>query len=177
MQLLFDFFPIIVFFVVYKLFGIYAATFSAIIISIIQNLFYYFKHKKIDKMQLMTFVIIFILGSATLILHNPLFIKWKPTLVYWVFGFVFLIYHLMDKKPLFQSAMENKVTLSDALWKKLNCSWGLFFILMGGVNIYVAYHYSTNTWVNFKLFGILGITVLFVILQAIFLAKHVAIED
>jgi intracellular septation protein len=176
MQMLFDFFPIIVFFVVFKLFGIYPATAAAIIISIIQNFTYYFKHKKIENMRFITLIIVFVLGGATLAFHNILFIKWKPTVVYWIFALVFLGSHFLNKKPLFRVAMESKVTLPDAVWRKLNYSWGLFFLIVGGANLYVAYHYSTNVWVNFKLFGILGLMVLFVILQAIFLAKHVSEE-
>ncbi len=173
MQILYDFFPIILFFVVYKLYNIYAATAAAMAASFIQLVYHWIRYRKIQKMQLMTVILIMILGSATLILHNPIFIKWKPSAVYWVFGIVFIGSHFIGKKPLLRRMMEKQISLPDHAWKKLNMSWAIYFILMGIVNIYIVYHFSTNTWVNFKLYGILGSTVVFAIIQAIYLSRYV----
>lgn len=173
MKLLADFLPIIIFFVVFKIAGIYWATGAAMVISLIQVIFYRLKTKKYDKMQVITLVLILVLGGATIALHDPLFIKWKPTLLYWVFALVFIGGHLFGDKPILQRMMGDKVELPAIVWKKMSYSWIGFFIIVGFINIYVAYHYDTDIWVNFKLFGILGLTVVFVIAQALFLTKHI----
>ena len=173
MQFLYDFFPIIIFFTVYKLAGIYAATGSAIIVSFAQVVLHWFKHKKFSNMQVITFLIVLFLGGATLILHKPIFIKLKPSIIYWLFAAVFLGSHLIGKKPLIRYMMDKKIALPDKIWSYLNFSWVIFFTTLGFANIYVVYHYTTSTWVNFKLFGILGITILFVVIQAFYLAKFV----
>lgn len=173
MQLLYDFFPIIVFFAVYKIWGIYAATASAIIISFIQVMTYWIRHHKLEKLQVITFILIAILGLTTIILHNPIFIKWKPTAIDWAFAFIFLGSHFIGEKPIIQHLMDKKVSLPNQVWAKLNLSWVLFFAIVGTANLYVVYHFSTNAWVNFKLFGVLGLTVIFAIIQAIYLSRHV----
>lgn len=176
MQLLYDLLPIICFFIVFKFAGVYAATAAAMIISLIQVIFYRIRHGKFEKMQVITLVLIIVLGGATLILHNPIFIKWKPTAINWVFALVFLGSHFIGKKPLIRYVMEQKVSLPDEVWTRLNLSWVVFFFLMGLANLYVIYHFSTNAWVNFKLFGMLGCTLVFIFLQAICLSKHIT-ED
>jgi intracellular septation protein len=176
MQMLFEFLPIIIFFVVYKVSGIYAATAAAILISILQTIIYWFRFKKVDKLQLAMLVLIIILGSATLLLHQPIFIKWKPTVINWLFAAVFFVSPYVSKRPLIAVMLSDKIQLPDPVWRKLNLSWVIFFVVVGIANIVVAYHFSTNTWVNFKLFGVLGVTVLFTILQAIYLAKHIQPE-
>jgi len=175
MQLFYDFIPIIIFFAVYKFFGIYAATASAIIVSFLQVFLYRLKHHKFEKMQLITLFLILLLGGATLILHNPIFIKWKPSAIYWAFAIAFLGSHFIGHKPLIRYIMESKITLPDKIWNRLNIGWMVFFTFIGFLNIYVVYHYSTNTWVDFKLFGILGLMILFVIIQAIYLSRHMEI--
>lgn len=172
MQMLFEFLPIIIFFIVYKLSGIYAATLAAIVISIIQVSVFWMKHKRIDKIQLGMLVLIVALGTATLILHKPIFIKWKPTVINWLFAALFLITQYVGKRPLIEMMFQNKVQLPNPIWRKLNWLWIGFFTFVGFANIYVAYHFNTNTWVNFKLFGVLGLTVIFIIAQAFYLAKH-----
>jgi intracellular septation protein len=172
MQMFFEFLPIVVFFIVYKVNGIYAATIAATLMSVFQVGFYWFKHKKIDSIQLGMLILIVALGSATIIFHNPIYIKWKPTVINWILALVFLITQFFGKKPLIQKMAGNKIELPPAIWRTLNLSWIGFFVIMGSANLYVAYHYNTNTWVDFKLFGVLGLTVLFIVLQSIFLAKH-----
>lgn len=176
MKLLVDFIPVILFFIAYKSFDIYVATGVAIVVSFAQVVFYWIKHRSIERMHIITFFLILILGGLTLFLHDPTFIKWKPTGLYWAFALVFLGSAFIGKKTLFQKMMENNVELPSTVWRRLNHSWVVFFALMGVINLYVAYQFDTNTWVNFKLFGGLGITLLFVILQGVYLSRHM-IED
>ena len=172
MKLLSEFFPIILFFIVYKFYGIYWATGIAIIFSLIQTLYLRIKNKQWDKLQLVTLLLIVFLGGATLLSHNELFIKWKPTAINWCFALIFLGSQFLGQKPLIQRLMEKNINLPLLVWQRLNLSWIAFFGLTGAINLYVAYNFSTNIWVNFKLFGILGLTIVFVIIQAIYLTKH-----
>lgn len=177
MKFLFDFFPIIIFFVSYKLFGIYYATAVAMAASFLQVVVHRIKHQRYEKMHLISFALLFVLGSATLFFHNPWFIKWKPTGIYWLTALVFLGSPLFSKKTLIQKMMEGNISLPLKIWFRLNFAWALFFILMGTVNLYVAYYYSTDVWVNFKLFGGAGFTLLFVFMQAIYLTRHLIDKD
>ena len=172
MKLLFDFLPILFFFIAYKFYGIYAATVIAMSASLLQIAFFWCKYRKVETMPMVTSVLILFCGTATLLLHNELFIKWKPTIIDWVFAVLFLGSQLLGKKPFIQSLMGDKVNLSQVIWRKLNLSWVIFFIVMGVVNLYVAYQFSTDIWVNFKLFGALGCTILFGILQSLYIAKR-----
>ena len=173
MKLLYEFFPIIVFFVIFKLYGIYAATTSAIIISGLQVLFYWLKYRRFDKMLLLTFVGITVFGGATLIFHNPLFIKWKVSIIYWILSIAFLASQWFGKKNLIQRMLDQKITLPNQIWLRLNLLWALYFLTIGFINIYVAYHFSTETWVNFKLFGMLGLLIIFMIIQGAYLMRHI----
>jgi intracellular septation protein len=177
MQFLYDFLPIIFFFVAYKISNIYIATFVAMILSLLQIIVYWFKHHQLEKMQCFTAVIILILGLMTLFSRNPLFIQWKPTIVDWGFSLMFLLSQLFSEKPILQHLMGKKISLPSTVWNRLNISWGIFFLVMGIVNLYVVYHYSTNTWVNFKLFGMLGCTVIFAVLQSIYLSRYINIQN
>lgn len=172
MKLLFDFFPIVLFFIVYKCCDIYTATAVAMVASISQVVFYRLKFQHYDKMHLISLAIIVILGGATLFFHNPWFIKWKPTGIYWLSGLAFFGSRFIGSKPLIQKMMEANVQLSNKIWHRLNIAWSLFFIVMGALNLYVAYYYDTDAWVNFKLFGGVGFTLLFVLIQAFYLTKH-----
>lgn len=172
MKLLVDFFPILLFFIAFKFFGIYIATSVAMATCFMQVGWQWFKHHKVDILQIVTLILITVLGSATLLLHNELFIKWKPTAINWIFAVIFLASHL-SKQTIMQRLMSNNITLPIAVWTRLNISWVLFFFITGLANLYVVYHFDTNTWVNFKLFGILGMTVAFVIVQAIYLSKYI----
>lgn len=173
MQILYDFLPVIIFFIVYKIWGIYAATAAAIVISFIQIAFFWLRHRRFEHLQLITFFLIAILGITTILLHNPIFIKWKPTAIDWAFALVFLFSQLFCERTVIEYLMGDKITLPKKIWHRLNISWILFFSLVGLANLYVVYHFSTNAWVNFKLFGLLGLTLIFAILQAVYLAKHV----
>jgi intracellular septation protein len=177
MKLLFDFFPIIIFFVCYKFFGIYNATAVAMVASVVQVVVYRLMHQRYEKMHLISLSIIVVLGSATLFFQNPWFIKWKPTGIYWLSSLLFLGSSFIGQKPLIQKMMESNIDLPSKIWYRLNYAWMTFFGMMGGINLYVAYTYDTDFWVTFKLFGGVGFTLLFVFIQAIYLTKHVSMKE
>ncbi len=177
MKLFFDFVPIFVFFLAYKFFGIFVATSVAILCSFIQLAFYWFKFRRIDTMTLMSCIIITVLGGFTLLLHNVLFIKWKPTILYGVFSLALLLSRFFAKQSLLQSMLGQALKLPESIWQRLTYIWVGFFLLLAGLNLYVAYHFSTSAWVNFKLFGIMGLTLLFLLAQGIYIAKFIAPSD
>lgn len=178
MKLLFDFFPILVFFIVFKLYGIYVATIATIIVCLVQTLALRLYKGRFEKTQVITLFSVLILGGLTLIFHNPIFIKWKPSVVNWLFGLIVLGSQCIGKKPLLQRLMEASLQQSNnqhihfpaKIWRRINISWGLFFLVMGCLNIFIAYHYNTDVWVNFKLFGMLGLTLVFAIAQSFYLS-------
>jgi len=181
MKFLFDFFPIALFFITFKLYddpqqGVLAATAVAIIASAVQVLLFWLKNKRVEKMHIITLVLITVLGGATLILKDPVFIKWKPTAVNWMFAIAFLGSQFIGEKPFVKRMMAHAVQLPETIWTRLNFAWVLFFTAMGFANLYVAFNYNLTIWVDFKTYGMLGLTILFVILQAIFLAKHMQEE-
>lgn len=171
MKAFLDFFPILLFFLAYKFGDIFIATGVAILASLIQLLWLRFTTGAFQKLPLITFISLLILGGATLLLRDEQFIKWKPTVVYWVLSVAFLGSHFIGQKPLFQRMIEASITLPKRIWRQLNVSWVIFFALMGGANLFVAYHFDTNTWVNFKLFGTMGITFVFILIQGIYMSR------
>ena len=172
MKFLFDIFPVILFFAAFKIYGIYVATAVAIGATILQISWVWLKHRKIDNMQWISLGLIVVFGGATLLLRDETFIKWKPTVLYWLFALTLLVSEAAFKKNLIRSMMEKQVSAPDAIWRKLLGGWIVFFVVMGVLNLYVAYGYSTDIWVNFKLFGGIGLMILFVIGQAVLLAPH-----
>lgn len=175
MKLLFDFFPILIFFIAYKVLGIFYATAAAIAASLLQLFAYWLKHRRFETLHVITFATVALLGGATLLLHNDLFIKWKPTAIYWAFSLVFLASQYIGKRNLMQRMLDSKMNLPRNVWQRLNLSWVVFFLAMGGINIYVIYHFSTDAWVNFKLFGTLGLTAIFLVVQAIYMSKFMLV--
>lgn len=172
MKFLFDIFPVILFFAAFKFFGIYIATAVAIIATGLQIGWVWLRHRKVDNMQWISLALIVVFGGATLLLRDETFIKWKPTVLYWLFAVTLLTSELAFRKNLIRAMMEKQVSAPDTIWKKLLFGWVGFFVVMGVINIYVAYNYSTDTWVSFKLFGGIGLMIVFVIGQAIVLAPH-----
>lgn len=172
MKLLFDFFPIILFFVTFKFKGIFAATAVAMAVSALQIIWVYARHKKVEPMLWISLGVITVFGGATLLLHNEQFIKMKPTVLYWVFAAIILGSEAISGKNIVRSLMKTQVELTEAGWRTLNISWGVFFAVVGAVNLFVARLCSTAVWVNFKLFGILGLMLVFVVIQALVLARH-----
>ena len=172
MKFLFDMFPVILFFAVFKLYGIYEATAVAIAATFVQIGWVWFRRRKVEPMLWVSLGVITVFGGATLLLHNDTFIKWKPTVLYWLFAGALGIGELIFKKNLIRSMMEKQMSLPEPLWGRLLLSWIAFFSVMGILNLYVAFNYSTDTWVNFKLFGGMGLMLVFVFGQALILAKH-----
>lgn len=177
MKLLIDFFPVLAFFIAYYIPDnldqrMYMATTAAIIAAIIQVSVFWLIHRRFEKMHLITLTIIVVLGGLTLLLHDKRFFMWKPTVVNWLFAAAFLASEFIGKKPLIQRMMDHAINIPAPIWYKLNRTWIVFFIFCGALNLYVAFNFAENIWVNFKLFGILGLTLLFAIGQAVYLAKH-----
>ncbi|MDP2239391.1 MAG: septation protein A [Burkholderiales bacterium] len=173
MKFLFDIFPVILFFAAFKFYGIYVATAIAIAATFVQIGWVWLRHRKVETMQWVSLGVIVVFGGATLLLQNETFIKWKPTVLYWLFASALAGSSLLFGKNLIRAMMEKQVTLPDFVWTRLQVSWIIFFAAMGVLNLYVAFNYSTDTWVSFKLFGGIGLMLLFVVLQGMMMAKHV----
>lgn len=172
MKLLFDFFPLLAFFVGYKFFDIYVATGVAIAATFLQVTFSWYSTHKVATMQLVTLFIIVIFGGMTLYLHDEQFIKWKPTIINWLFGGTFLISQIFGEKTAIERLMGTNLTLPQPVWRRLNLVWVVFFLVLGGANLYVMSHFDRNTWVNFKVFGMFGLTVVFIIIQTLYLTRY-----
>lgn len=200
MKFLFDFFPIILFFVAYKVAGsnpeqaaalatsvgyaadpkqlpILIATAVAILATFIQIGWMLMRGHKVDKMLWASLVIIVVFGGASLAFHDETFIKWKPTVLYWLFATVLLASALLFKKNLIRAMMQHQISMPDIAWSRLNLSWIGFFALMGALNLYIAFNFSNDAWVNFKLFGGLGLMLAFVVVQSIMLSKYIEKQD
>jgi intracellular septation protein len=205
MKLLYDLFPIILFFVTYHnadalmansaISGLFdpsqpevivatiLATAIAIIASFIQVGGYWLKKRSFEKMHLFSLALITVLGGITIVFGDPAFIQWKPTVLNWVFAGAFLASQYIGKKSLVHRMIGGQISLPEHVWVRLNLSWVIFFIISGLANLYVAFYYGLDMdektrmdiWVNFKLFGLMGLTFIFVIAQAFYLAKY--IED
>jgi intracellular septation protein len=198
MTFLYDFFPVLLFFAVYKLYAalppslidaanllpfvslapgrasdaIYMATVVAILASAMQVSLHWLRHYRFEKTHLISLAVITIFGGATLALQDPWFIKWKPTILNWLFAAGFLASQFWGEKTLIERMMSHAVTVPRSIWRRVNLGWIGFFLLAGLANILVAYRFSEETWVNFKLFGLLGLTLAFVLAQALYLSRH-----
>lgn len=172
MKMFFDFFPIFIFFLVFKFLGIYWATGIFLIASVFQMISYWLYFRKFDFIHILTFFLGMIFGGATLLFHDVIFIKLKPTIAYWCLAAAFGGSEIIGEKNLIRRLMDSKIQLENKVWFRINLQWILFFLLMGLANLFVIYNFDTDTWVNFKLFGLLGLTFAFVILQSFYLNKH-----
>lgn len=177
MKFLFDLFPIILFFVAFKLWGIFTATAVAIGATLVQIAWVAFRHRKVDPMLWLSLGIVTVFGGATLMLHDETFIKWKPTVLYWAFAVVLMVSQLGFGKNLIEAMMGKQITLPARVWAQLNVVWSIFFALLGLLNLFVAYHFSTDAWVNFKLFGATGILVVFIVGQSLWLSRYMKEEE
>jgi intracellular septation protein len=217
MKLLLDFFPILLFFVAYKLQGIYVATGVAIAAAAVQVGWIWLRHRRVEPMHLATLGLLVVFGGLTIALQDPIFVMWKPTLVNWLFAAVFLGSQWIGGRTLIERMMSHAIEVPGRIWTRLNLAWTLFFVLLGIANLFMVYvgsgfyearqaliaatgkeeidlatcaaqfagdvlalctdaHASEEVWVNFKLFGMMGLTVLFVIAQAFYLARHIKDE-
>ena len=193
MKFLFDFFPVILFFIAFKVADIYVATGVAIAASFVQVAWLKIRGKRVEPMVWASLAIIAVFGGATLLLEDKIFIKWKPTVLYWLFGAV-LAGAFVARRNLIRLMLSNQMQLPEHMWSRLNWSWIAFFVLMGVLNLYVAFPFSErycagvmdlaakaycedNVWVNFKLFGGMGLMLLFVLAQALVLSRFVEEKD
>ncbi len=202
MKFLIEFLPIILFFAAYKLYSlipapiiesinslmpfsltpgsepdsIYFATLVAIVISGITVLIHFIRHRDFNKNQTITFVLFLIFGGATLLLRDPTFIKWKPTVINLVFALIFLGSTFIGDKPLAQRFLGGAIDAPRSIWKKLNTAWIIFFVFVAVINLYIAYNFSEAIWVNFKLFGMIGLTIAFIIIQMIILSRYITVK-
>ncbi len=199
MKFLYDSFPLLLFFATYKLFAllapetagqilawlpgnavhdggiqaIYPATAVAILASSLQLALGWLRHRRVARSHLLSGALIAVFGGATLLLHDPNFIKWKPTVLNWAFAAAFLATQFIGERPLVARMMGHALVVPDAVWYRVNRWWVLFFLFSGAANLFVAYTFSESAWVNFKLFGLLGLTFVFVLLQALYLSRFV----
>ena len=206
MKLLFDFLPIFLFFGTFKFaeknadaaaafatehFGflvsggvvgpkegpVLLATLVVIAATLAQIAFLLLMRRKVDLMLWVSLVLVGVLGGATVWFHNDTFIKWKPSGLYWAMGLALLVSQLVFRKNLLQALIGAQLVLPPTVWQRLNAAWIAFFALMGALNLYVAYHYSTDTWVNFKLFGGMGLMLVFTLAQGLYLSRHLEPDD
>lgn len=185
MKFLYDFFPIVLFFIAYKTHDIYVATGVIIVASMLQVGYSWLKNRKVENMHVITLLLVLVLGGATILLHDENFIKWKPTVVNWLFAAAFLGSHFIGKRTIIQRMLDHNISLPSPIWPRLNMLWTGFFIVMGIANLYVAFYFApelsaqerTDIWVDFKLFGMMGLTFVFVILQAVYLARYIQEAD
>ena len=202
MKFFIEFLPVILFFAAYKLYSlipspiidsinstmpftltagketdaIYFATLIAIVISGITVLIHYIKHRSFNKNQTITFVLFIIFGGATLLLRDPTFIKWKPTVINLIFALIFLGSTFIGEKTLAQRFLGGAIEAPKHIWQKLNTSWIVFFVAIAAINLYIAYNFSEEVWVNFKLFGMIGLTFAFIIIQMVILSRYISIK-
>ncbi len=176
MKFLFDLFPVILFFIAFKIHGIFVATAVAIVATFLQIGWVWYRHRKVDTMLWVSLVIVTLFGGATLLLQDETFIKWKPTVLYWLFAGTLAGGALFMKKNLMKSLLSEQMQLPDVAWTRMNWSWVGFFAFMGIANLAVAYNFPTDTWVNFKLFGGIGLMLAFVLVQGLLLSKYMEEE-
>ncbi len=176
MKFLFDLFPVVLFFAAFKLAGIYVATAVAIAGTVGPVVWLKVRKEHVHGMLWASLAIIVVFGGATLLLQDETFIKWKPTVLYWMFGLVLAGSALFFRKNLIRLMLSEQMRLPEPIWGRLNWSWVVFFAFMGAANLYVAYNFSTDLWVNFKLFGATGLMLLFVVAQSFFLGKYMEEE-
>ncbi len=170
MKFLFDYFPIACFFIAFKLWGIYVATAIAMLASALQVGVYWLRNRRFEAFHVASLCLILPFGALTLIFHNPMFIKWKLSILYWVFGILLVGSQFIGSHPLMKRLLQNKIQLPQKVWSYLNYSWATFFFTMGILNVILIYTLNTTMWVYFKLFGTLILTLLFIVAQATYIA-------
>ncbi len=173
MSQLFEFVPVVIFFLVYQWTDLVTATIALMVSVVLQSVVEWKIKGKLERSRWLALILVLLFGGATVLTRNPLFIQWKPTILQWVFALVFLGSHFVGGgKVLIRRLLERKVALPDAVWIRLNLGWVAFFSVTGGLNLYVAWTFSEQAWVRFKLFGLMGLTLLFVILQGVYMMRY-----
>jgi len=184
-QLLFDFFPLILFFAAYKWYGIFVATGVAIAASIIQVSVHWLRNRRFETAHLTTLGVIVLFGGLTLMFRDDTFIKWKPTIVNWLFAAIVLASHMGQRRTVLEYLLGEKINLPVTIWRKVNLAWGLFFLAAGALNYYVAFVFRseldpqlrTDLWVNFKVFGLMGLTLAFAVIQMMLVARYIVTDN
>jgi len=179
MKFMFDMFPVLLFYIAYKFSGdnFFIATAVIIPASFLQVGLYWRKHRRVETMHVVVLGLVVIFGGLTLILHDAEFLKWKVSIVNWLFGAAFLISQFIGDKCLVERMLATSISVPKPVWLRLNTGWGVFSLAMGFLNLYVFKHFDDATWVNFKVYGLIGLTIVFVVLQAFYLARHIDPEE
>lgn len=177
MKQLLDFLPLVVFFIVYKLYNIYAASGALIAATAVALVINWVLYRKLEKMTIITFLLVTVFGSLTLIFHNDDFIKWKVTVIYTLFAAALMFSQWWMEKPFIQSMLGKELTLPATVWRTLNVAWALFFFICGLVNIYVAFWLPESVWVNFKVFGLTALTLLFTLFSGIYIWRYLPRDE
>lgn len=176
MKIFSDFLALILFFATYWYTqDIRLATSVAVVIGVIQATFIWFKFKKLETMQTVNLAIIVIFGGATIILNNPIFVMWKPSILFWATAIALIVSQLMGKNGI-RMLMHKELALPSTIWTQLNVLWIVFLVIMGVINLVVAYNFSFNFWISYKTFGSLTLMLVFVIAQGVFIFKHLPKE-
>lgn len=177
MKQLLDFLPLVVFFIFYKLYDIYVASGALIAATALALVVSWVLYRKLEKMTIITFLLVTVFGSLTLIFHNDEFIKWKVTVIYTLFAAALLFSQWWMEKPFIQSMLGKELTLPSTVWRKLNIAWALFFFVCGLVNIYVAFWLPESVWVNFKVFGLTALTLVFTLFSGLYIWRYLPREE
>ena len=187
MKILFDFFLAILFYIVYKYTGdvtwlyqtaipetqgMVNGVFVMILATILQLAYNWFRHSKVEKMHIVTLVLVVVFGSITIYLEDPVYLFWKVSIINWLFALVFAGSHFFGKHIIIKRMMSHAITLPEIIWTRLSIMWIIFFSVVGIINLLVAYRFDFDTWMDFKLFGLMGMTIGFIIIQAIYLSRH-----
>lgn len=185
MKLVFDLFPLILFFAAYRVFDIFVATGVAMVAAVAQVAWLKARKRKIEVMHIINLVVIILFGGATIVTENELFIRWKPTILYWCFSAILFASQYVFRKPAIRYVMGSQMELPDHVWGRMNLSFAVFTLVMGGLNLYVAFFYGADLapdvqrdhWVNFKVFGTMILTFVFVIGLMLSLARHLNVDQ
>ncbi|MFH8134662.1 septation protein A [Pantoea osteomyelitidis] len=177
MKQLLDFLPLVVFFIFYKLYDIFVASGALIVATGLALVASWLLWRKLEKMTIVTFVLVAVFGTLTLVFHNDEFIKWKVTVIYCLFALALLYSQWWMKQPLIQSMLGKELQLPDRTWRRLNVAWAIFFFACGLANIYVAFWLPQAFWVNFKVFGLTGLTLLFTLFSGLYIWRQLPQEE
>lgn len=173
-----DFIPLIIFFAVYQYTkDIVIATGTLVVVTAVQVALIWLRDRKVEKVHLITLGVVLVFGGLTVFLRDDTFIMWKPTIVNWLLAAALLVSHLFAGKNLIRKMLEPSMKLPEVVWTRLNTAWALFFAVTGVLNLYVAFNFSQEAWVNFKVFGLLGLTLGFAFLQILILSRHLKDEE
>ncbi len=177
MKQFFDFIPLLVFFAVYKFYDIYTATAALMVVTVLQIAITWFTLRKLEKMHLITLAMVLVFGGFTLFFHDDAFIKWKVTVINLLFSAALLVSQFVLKKPLIKQMLGKEMQLPDAIWSRVNLAWAGFFAVAAATNTYIAFHLPQEVWVDFKVFGLLGMTLLFTVATVFYLYRHLHAEQ